>query len=62
MNAEKRKIAEITNITNKAGTLKEVIKGTDVFIGVSIEGALHGHWVSTMNQKSIVLAMANPIP
>jgi len=33
-----------------------------VFIGVSIEKALHPLWVTTMNQKSIVLAMANPIP
>lgn len=62
MNAEKRRIAEMTNAENRAGTLKDVIKGTDVFIGVSIEKALHGHWVSTMNKKSIVLAMANPIP
>ena len=62
MNAAKRKIAEFTNVNNKAGSLKDVIKGTDVFIGVSIEGALHSHWVSSMNKKSIVLAMANPIP
>ena len=52
----------MTNAENRAGTLKDVIKGTDVFIGVSIERALHAHWVSTMNKKSIVLAMANPIP
>jgi malate dehydrogenase (oxaloacetate-decarboxylating) len=46
----------------KRGKLVDVIKGTDVFIGVSSAGALHAHWVSSMNKDSIVLAMANPIP
>lgn len=62
MNPIKEKIAQHTNIENKAGKLEDVIAGTDVFIGVSSAGALRGHWVSKMNQKSIVLAMANPIP
>ena len=62
MNNAKKRIAEITNIENRSGSLKDVIKGTDVFIGVSIERALHGHWISTMNRRSIILAMANPIP
>lgn len=52
----------MTNHDNKMGKLDEVIKGTDVFIGVSSAGALRGHWVSTMNRNSIVFAMANPIP
>ena len=42
--------------------MQDVIKGTDVFIGVSIEGALKSRWVETMNKKSIIFAMANPIP
>jgi malic enzyme len=42
--------------------LEDVIGGTDIFIGVSQEGALRGHWVSKMNQRSIVFALANPIP
>jgi malate dehydrogenase (oxaloacetate-decarboxylating) len=62
MNNAKKRIAELTNIENRSGSLKDVIKGTDVFIGVSIERALHGHWISTMNRRSIILAMANPIP
>lgn len=39
-----------------------MIKGSDIFIGVSIAGALRGHWVATMNKKSIIFALANPIP
>jgi malate dehydrogenase (oxaloacetate-decarboxylating) len=62
MNPHKHAIAEITNMENKVGKLEDVITGTDVFIGVSSAGALRGHWVSKMNQKSIVFAMANPIP
>ena len=62
MNSAKKKIAEFTNIYNKQGSLKDVIQGTDVFIGVSIERALKSHWVETMNKKSIIFAMANPIP
>lgn len=62
MNDFKREVAEITNIENKKGKLKDVIVGTDVFIGVSSGGVLRGHDVSTMNKKSIVFAMANPIP
>ena len=62
MNDIKEKLAEVTNLENKVGTLSEVIAGTDVFIGVSSGGALRGHDVSKMNKKSIVFAMANPIP
>ena len=34
----------------------------DIFIGVSQEKALRGHWVSKMASKSIVFALANPVP
>ena len=62
MNQMKKKIAEVTNLDNKIGSLGDVIEGTDIFIGVSSEKALKGHWVSKMNKKSIVFALANPIP
>ena len=42
--------------------MPEVITGTDIFIGVSQEKALRGHWVAKMAQKSIVFALANPVP
>lgn len=62
MNAFKETIAETTNLQGKKGSLKDVIKGSDIFIGVSIAGALRGHWVATMKKRSIIFALANPIP
>ena len=62
MNDFKNSIAETTNFACKKGSLKDVIGGTDIFIGVSVEGALRGHWVSKMNKKSIIFALANPHP
>ena len=46
----------------KKGTLKEVIEGTDVFIGVSGPGVLTKDMVSSMAKDSIIFAMANPVP
>ncbi|MFZ5353610.1 MAG: NAD(P)-dependent malic enzyme [Bacillota bacterium] len=59
---EKQSIAEITNPDNLSGSLSDVIKGADVFIGVSGPGALTTDMVKTMNKDSIVFAMANPTP
>jgi malate dehydrogenase (oxaloacetate-decarboxylating) len=58
----KRKLAEITNPENRKGTLADVIKGTDVFIGVSAPGSLTTEMVQTMNKDSMIFAMANPVP
>lgn len=55
-------VANITNPDNLSGTLGDVIKGTDVFIGVSAPGVLTGEMVKTMNKDSIIFAMANPTP
>ncbi|CCP88978.1 NAD-dependent malic enzyme, partial sequence, partial [Candidatus Phytoplasma solani] len=41
---------------------KEIIKGKDIFIGVSAPGIVTSQMVSTMNKDAIVFAMANPIP
>ncbi|MGJ9386094.1 NAD(P)-dependent malic enzyme [Salipaludibacillus sp. CF4.18] len=62
MNPLKEKMAKITNRTNVMGSLEEAVKGTDVFIGVSVAGALTKEMVGTMNKDSIIFAMANPIP
>jgi malate dehydrogenase (oxaloacetate-decarboxylating) len=62
MNEAKNKIALVTNKENLTGALPDVISGSDVFIGVSQEKALRGHWVAKMAQKSIVFALANPVP
>lgn len=42
--------------------MPDVLPGADIFVGVSQEKALRGHWVSKMAQKSIVFALANPVP
>lgn len=60
--AEKKEISRLTNPERLQGTLAEVIKGADVFIGVSAPGVLNADMVSTMNKDSIVFAMANPTP
>lgn len=62
MNAVKTEVAKYTNRDNLKGSLKDVIKGADVFIGVSVEGALTKEMVSSMNPNSIIFAMANPNP
>ncbi|MBE6750541.1 MAG: NADP-dependent malic enzyme [Ruminococcaceae bacterium] len=55
-------LAEITNPNGETGLLCEVIKGADVFIGVSAPKMLTAEMVSTMAEKSIVFPMANPVP
>ena len=62
MNAYKIDIANSTNKAKEKGSLKDVIKGKDIFIGVSVAGMVTKDMVSSMNRKSIVFAMANPTP
>ena len=62
MNPAKQEIAEITNPLRRKGTLREVLKGADVFIGVSAPGVLTTEMVKTMNRDAIVFACANPTP
>lgn len=62
LNAAKLEMAKITNRDKKQGKLAEVIKGADLFLGVSAAGVLTGKMVSTMAAKAIIFAMANPVP
>ena len=62
MNPAKQEIAAITNPPRRKGTLAEVLKGADVFIGVSAPGVLTTEMVNTMNRDAIVFACANPTP
>ncbi|MEH7010625.1 malic enzyme-like NAD(P)-binding protein [Neobacillus niacini] len=62
MNEVKAEVAKFTNRENLTGSLEEVIKGADVFIGVSVEGALTKEMVASMNKDAIIFAMANPTP
>lgn len=62
LNPAKQKIAEITNAARESGSLAEVIKGADVFIGVSAPGVLTAGMVQTMAKDAVVFACANPTP
>ena len=59
---ELTKLSHITNPFNKKGTLADVIKGADVFIGVSAPGLLTADMVRTMAPEPIIFAMSNPVP
>ena len=62
LNPEKEEMAEITNQQMRKGTLADVIKGADVFIGVSSPGCVTPEMVKTMAPKPILFPMANPTP
>ena len=62
LNSEKAEIAKITNILKKKGVLEDVIKGADVFIGVSAPGVVTKSMVKSMAKDAIIFAMANPVP
>ncbi len=62
MNSVKEEVAKYTNNARAEGSLQDVIKGADVFIGVSVEGALTAEMVSSMNPDPVIFAMANPNP
>lgn len=62
LNPIKEEMAKITNANHEKGTLSEVIKGADVFIGVSAPGAVTTEMVKTMNKDAVVFACANPTP
>lgn len=62
LNPIKEEMAKITNKAHEKGTLAEVIKGADVFIGVSAPGTLTQDMVRTMAKDPIIFACANPTP
>ncbi|HEU4874932.1 MAG TPA: malic enzyme-like NAD(P)-binding protein [Pyrinomonadaceae bacterium] len=62
MNWMKEWYAQNTNPGEEKGTVHEVIKGADVFLGLSVPGVIDVEDVKAMAQKPIVFAMANPVP
>ncbi|MCY1024480.1 NAD-dependent malic enzyme, partial [Mammaliicoccus sciuri] len=62
MNPTKDFVAKWTNKDKTEGQLSDVIKDADVFVGVSVEGALTKELVETMAEDPIIFAMANPVP
>ncbi len=61
-NQTKLKLAKITNRSASMGSLADAMQEADVFIGVSKGNLVQPEMVKSMNEKSIILAMANPIP
>ena len=62
LNWIKEEMAQVTNLEKKQGKLSDVIKGADVFIGVSAPGTLTTEMVKTMAKDAIIFACANPTP
>ena len=62
LNPAKAEIAKITNRNLEKGSLKDVIRGADVFIGVSSPGTVTSEMVKTMAPGAILFPMANPTP
>ena len=62
LNPIKMEMAEITNLSMEKGSLSDVIKNADVFIGVSAPGTLSKEMVKSMAENPIIFACANPIP
>lgn len=62
LNLAQKEIAKITNREKKSGSLKEIIKGADIFIGLSDGNVLSKEMVKDMNKDAIIFALANPTP
>ena len=62
LNWIKEEMAKCTNPNKEKGSLKDVIAGADIFIGVSAPNTLNADMVRTMNKDAIVFACANPMP
>ena len=57
-----KELAKVTNRKHKTGSLKDALRNADVFIGVSAPNIVTEEMIQSMNQDSIVFAMANPTP
>lgn len=62
LNPIQQKMAKVTNLNNKTGSLADALKGADIFVGVSAPNIVTPDMVASMNQDSILFAMANPVP
>ncbi|MGL5245263.1 MAG: NAD(P)-dependent malic enzyme, partial [Sarcina sp.] len=62
INEAQQNIAKVTNKNFEKGILEDLIKGKDLFIGVSVGELVTKEMVSTMNKDAMVFALANPIP
>ena len=62
LNWMQKKMTEVTNLNNETGSLKDALKGADIFVGVSAPNIVTPEMVASMNKDAILFAMANPVP
>ena len=62
MNPYKDALAKVSNRQKEKGTLAQIIKGKDIFIGVSAPGSLTQEMIKSMSKGPVIMAMANPVP
>ena len=62
LNWMQKKMMEVTNLNQEAGSLADALKGADIFVGVSAPNLVTPEMVASMNQDAILFAMANPVP
>ena len=62
LNWMQQKMTEVTNPNNETGSLADALNGADIFVGVSAPNIVTPEMVKSMNQDSILFAMANPVP
>ncbi len=62
LNWMQKKMTEVTNLHGESGTLADALRGADIFVGVSAPNIVTPEMVSSMNDNSILFAMANPVP
>ncbi len=62
LNWMQKEMVEVTNLSGQTGTLADALKGADIFVGVSAPGIVTADMVRSMNEGSILFAMANPVP
>jgi len=62
MNPVKERLAKFTNKKKVHGMLPDMLPNADIFIGLSVGGALKPEWIKFMDKNSIVFALANPDP
>ncbi|MDE6674383.1 MAG: NAD-dependent malic enzyme, partial [Acetatifactor sp.] len=62
LNWMQQKMAEVTNLEGRTGSLADALQGADIFVGVSAPNIVTPEMVASMNHDSILFAMANPVP
>ena len=62
LNWMQERMSRVTNKSRRTGSLADALKGADIFVGVSAPGIVTPEMVDSMNQDSILFAMANPVP